>query len=216
MDYKYGGNKTGQNRKTLKKRKFKKSGKKTHYKNSKKRGGQFINRFKTMSILPKCNDTPPYILNNTWDGRRISDKYKDTYADSRMIKNILMELQKKSIEIALELRYNCPLLKNYLIFWNNSKNKLIDWYKLGAPSKNKRRLIYFLIKMHNGEPLSPELQKKWDEIDSTRPLTDHPVDTITLLNERLPENNGEIQYGIIEKNKNAIEPINTIPIANQL
>lgn len=213
------GYKSRRNRKTLKKRKIKdlkKSCKKTQHKNSKKRGGQFINRFKTMSILPKCNDTPPYVLNNAWDGRRISDKYKDTYADSRMIKNILMELQKKSIEIALELRYNCPLLKNYLIFWNNSKNKIIEWYRLGAPIKNKRRLIDFLIKIHSGDPLSPELQKKWDEIDSTRPLTEHPVDTITLLNERLPENNGEIQYGIIEKNKNATGSINTLPIANQL
>ena len=174
-----GGRKGG--RKTTRKS-YNRSNKKKR--NTRKRGGQLndklgINRFLTLpyKFYPNCNGRAPYIPNENWNERRdkISEKYLETYIDFNDTKKLLMDLQILDADVAVDLRYNCRLLTNYLRFWDKAKQKIIAWFKLGPQIKGQRRLLDYLIKMHDGEPLSPELQRIWEEVDKNRSSDKIPV-----------------------------------------
>ena len=205
INYLFGGRKrTRKVRKSGKSlRKMKRTTRKTHNKtrgsnkkkinkrNTRRKGGQWtdrlgINRFQLpqYKFLPDCNGTRPYIPNENWNERRdkISEKYLETYRDFNDTKKLLMDLQIIDRDVAVDLRHNCRLLSNYLIFWDKAKQKIIAWFKLGQQIKGQRRLLYYLIKMHDGEPLSLELQKIWDDVDKSRLSSDItvPVQNMTI------------------------------------
>jgi hypothetical protein len=170
------------------KKKIKKINKRNK-KNTRRKGGQWtdrlgINRFQLpqYKFLPDCNGTRPYIPNENWNERRdkISEKYLETYRDFNDTKKLLMDLQLIDRDVAVDLRYNCRLLTNYLRFWDKAKQKIIAWFNLGPQIKGQRRLLDFLIKMHDGEPLSPELQKLWEKVDKNRSSDNIPVPVQTM------------------------------------
>lgn len=157
--------------------------------NTRKRGGQLndklgINRFLTLpyKFYPNCNGRAPYIPNENWNERRdkISEKYLETYIDFNDTKKLLMDLQIIDADVAVDLRYNCRLLTNYLRFWDKAKQKIIAWFNLGPQIKGQRRLLDYLIKMHDGEPLSHELQRIWEEVDKNRSSDKIPVPVQTM------------------------------------
>ena len=171
-------------------RKIKRTTRKSHNRSNKKKrntrrkGGQLndrlgINRFQILQykFLPNCNGRAPYIPNEYWNERRdiISEKYLETYRDFNDSKKLLMDLQIIDADVAVDLRHNCRLLTNYLRFWDKAKQKIIAWFNLGHQIKGQRRLLDFLIKMHDGEPLSPELQKLWEKVDKNRSSDNIPV-----------------------------------------
>jgi hypothetical protein len=159
-------------------------------KNTRRRGGQFTEKIKSKlgidewttksmlpefrwkSIIPKCSGIEPSVRNNSWRrGDSAKTYYLDTYADPDGFfgpetdeKNFIFELYKINKKVATDLRLNCYLLRNYNLFWRDNKKEIIKWYKLGE-KQGKRRLFKFLVKMHNKEPLSDELQKVWYTIN---------------------------------------------------
>jgi len=170
------------------------------YKKNTRRGGQFteqikrtlgINRFRPKSILPKCSGFEPRTENPRWNHIKVSEKYLDTYDEDDDFlydkNNILFKLFKKNKEVATDLRFDCNLLRKYLLFWNQQKYKIIDWYQLGKEEEGKRRLIDFIIKMHKKLPLSDELKRIWNNIniesvqqpviapDTTSSITSEPI-----------------------------------------
>jgi hypothetical protein len=183
------GAKLVRKRKTQKKyrHKTKTNGMKKYNKISRRRGGQVIdkfkrtfgiNRFTSRSILPKCNGVKAFTPNPAGDAKNY---FLDTYENlddflasdtNNVITNLLHNGKDKDRLIAADLINDCNTLRKYLLFWNQKKYEIIDWYKLKSPSfvasGSKSRLTDFIIKMHRGEePLSEELEKFWNNMDST-------------------------------------------------
>ena len=141
--------------------------------NKRRNGGSILGLgIRMKPFLPECEPFHPTV-----------------YKDYKGVKSILSELQKRedpithetqeSINIANILFKNCILMKKYMMFWDQAQAEIVEHYGLGDPEPGKRRIVDFIIKMYKKTPLSPNLQQKWDAINSPTP---NPPGKIPLNN----------------------------------